>query len=104
VPPRRNLAQRRAATCPRTRDYSSRFGVAMLAEAERVRSAPTARSPIRSLVLAYLTEGGSRSRLLALVDDECKAAGLTQAGTAEMLAYWARAVDAADREGAPPAH
>jgi len=54
---------------------------------------------MRSLVLAYLTEGGSRSRLLALVDDECKAAGLTQAGTAKMLAYWARAVDAADPGG-----
>ena len=92
------VAQRRAATCPRTRDYSSRFGFAVTpAEAERVRSATTIRSLLRSLVLAYLMEGGSRTRLLALVNDECKAAGLTPEGTAEMLAYWARAVDAATR-------
>ena len=103
MPPRRNLAQRRAVTCPRTRDYSSRFGFAVTpAEAERVRSAPTIRSLIRNLILAYLMEGGSRTRLLALVNDECKAAGLTQERTAEMLAYWARAVDAADPEGALP--
>ncbi len=92
------VAQRRAATCSRTKDYSSRFGFAVTpAEAERVRSAPTIRSLLRSLVLAYLVEGGSRTRLLALVNDECKAAGLTPEGTAEMLAYWARAVDAATR-------
>ena len=99
MPPRRNLAQRRAATCPRTRDYSSLFGFAVTpAEAERVRSAST----IRSLIHAYFMEGGSRTRLLALVDEECKSAGLTPKGTAAMLAYWARAVDAADPEGAPP--